>query len=195
MEQLEKAMQPTKKFTFVSSIPNVYKSVEYNTLRAKRSKEEDLLYNEVIENVTRDLEELGIKANYSVSILINELAWNLVIFSRLKHYLNIKDLLRYEGEYKLIEVHKTSEAYTDRKTDSKFYDIISQKDRIHPLYNEFLFKLEKSINKLLELLGLLPQQQLERKKVLFVEKLKQRLISIENGSSKYTIEAVESNKL
>ena len=188
MEQLQKSMEPYNGFTFISGFPKLYSKDESKVLRISRNQEEELLFREVHENIKKDLEEFGIKANYSISILINELAWNLILFSRIKHYLQIKEVMHYDPIYKLGEIQKTQE-YT-KKTDSKFYEAVDNREIIHPIYNGFLFRLEKSINKLLSLLGLLPQQQLERKKVLFVEKLKKRLISIENKDSEYAVEAI-----
>ena len=193
MENLKKSMGYDKETVFITSFPDAYKKDELKNLRIIRSEEEKLLFDEVLENIKKDLEDLNIIVNYSTTILITELAWNLVIFSRIKHLLGRKEIIKYKSNFRLSNIHKT--ATDSGQCNFRHYESIDNVDYIHPLYNEFLFKLEKNINKVLELLGLLPQQQLERKKVLFVEKLKQKLVNIEDKDSRYSVETLTTNKL
>lgn len=151
-------------------------------IRHKRANYEATLCQEITDNLLKDLEASGVTVNYSARILINEIALNLALLSRIKFYLVNRELIQSRYD------HKPSSICTNRLTGNKSikYEAVESKERIHPLYNDFVLKLEKTINQQLGLLGLLPEQQREIYKIKVIENYKKRLVELETGNSSYS---------
>lgn len=62
-------------------------------------------------------------------------------------------------------------------------------DNIHPLA-EYIEKLEKQLIFLLKQLGLLPEQVIERERIMIVKRLKKKLFEYEKGDNAYQVEAI-----
>lgn len=150
--------------------------------RHRRAQYEATLCQEITDNLLKDVEASGIPVNYSARILINEIALNLALLSRVKFYLVNRELIQHRYD------HKPASICTNRLTGNKSikYEAVESKERIHPLYDDFVLKLEKTINQQLGLLGLLPEQQREIYKIKVIENYKKRLIELETGDASYS---------
>ena len=152
------------------------------TVRLQRADFEKKLNDEVTENLVKDLTDSGAKVNYSMRILVNGIALNLITLSRVKFYLVNRELIQHRYDYKTSSISKSNlKSITEIK-----YDPVESKERVHPLYDDYVLKLQKAINKQLELLGLLPAQQIERQKIMVIEKMKKRLFEIEKDGVSYS---------
>ena len=180
-EMLDKAFSPKEDgFLIINEMP----IKDDREILLNRANFENKLKNEVIENLVNDLEHSGVKVNYSMKILISQIALNLILIERIKFYLQNRELVQYRYEYRPSSISKSNlKGLTEIK-----YESVESKERIHPLYDDYVFKLQKAINKQLELLGLLPTQQIERQKIMIIEKMKKRLLEVEKDGSSYTQE-------
>lgn len=151
-------------------------------LRRKRADYEATLCQEITDNLLKDVEASGVCLNYSIRILVNEIALNLMLLSRVKFYLVNRELIQHRYE------HRPSSINNNHLTGNKTmkYEAVESKERIHPLYDDFVLKLEKAINQQLGLLGLLPEQQRELHKIKVIENYKKRLVELETGNTSYS---------
>lgn len=161
-------------------------SEEKETRVLSRSEFEKLAYEEVVNSLKEDLAKLSIPVNYATKIIIGEIAMNIILISRIKWEFVDRPVVYRKNIIR--PSNYRSKLYAGEKSVS--YDIIAEQEIVHPVYSEFLPKLERELNKQLSLLGLLPQQQIERQKVILVEKLKKRLIDIRVGDDRYTTDAI-----
>tara|TARA_Y100000310_G_C20448716_1_gene699661 strand:+ start:296 stop:865 length:570 start_codon:yes stop_codon:yes gene_type:complete len=152
----------------------------------KRRDFEKEMYPEIVKGLEEDLKQLGQPITFAVKILIVELANNLILYSRIKFHMAHRNIIQNDNVCRL----DTKKQRKMTGETSYFYDIQYAKEGIHPLYDGFLFKLQKSINNQLKLLGLLPEQVIQRERIKVVERLKKKLVQIENPEGKYDVEMV-----
>jgi len=155
---------------------------------------ENETYLNIVSGLESDLEGLGVDVTYTARIIIGEVAMNLLFIQRVKAHLICKDLLVEKRILK--KNHISSEKnydYSHKKTTStrNFYDYYpSNNHSVHPLFEKLIPQLQKQINNGLKSLGLLPSQQSEKRKMIIVQKLRERC---EQLDKEYTIRA-ESEK-
>lgn len=150
-------------------------------IMADRIDFENKLNEEVTQNLINDIEDFGVKVNYSIRILINEIALNVIFLSRIKFYLLNRELIQHRYDHKLSSISKSNlNGFTEMK-----YTPVESKERVHPLYLDYVPKLEKALNHQLGLLGLLPTQQIEKQKIMVIEKMKKRMFEVEQEGLSY----------
>lgn len=162
-----------------------------NKKMLNRSEFEKLAYEEITQGLTNDLTELGITINYATKIIIGELAFDLILFSRLKFHTINRNLTREIVQYKPWMVKPSERVHNTKVTE---YSAIDSTEEMHPIYDDFIFKLQKNINKLLALVHLLPGQQMQQQKLVIIQKMKERLLDIEQKSGAYSVTAVAESK-
>ena len=167
---------------------------EEDLLNKDKQKRENDLYEEVVNGLKADMEKLGVEISYSSEILIREVALNILFMNRLKSQIICKGLLRDEKLWKKSYVSYNRDHYSGKSNKSISYDYFPGEQEIHPLFDKLIPKIQKQINEGLRQLGLLPSQQIERQKVILVEKLKKRLISLENNEGSYTADLIMERK-
>lgn len=161
----------------------------------KRMLENDL-YCEIIKGLEHDLEKLGMDLTYSTKIIIREVAMNLVLLQRIKTQFICRGLLRHKQELKKSYVSENNNRYSETSKKSFFYDnFLTNEEEVHPLFDRLIPKIQKQINYGLKQLGLLPTQQIEKQKLVIIKKLRQKLLSIEKGNKKYSIDSIEERKI
>jgi len=150
----------------------------------KKKKAEDDLYNEVVQGLESDMENLGMNMTYSSEIIIGEVAMNILLLNRIKYQIICKGLLREKQELKKSDVsYKKDAAYPSKKFESISYERYPMDEEIHPLFDKLIPKLHDQINRGLKQLGLLPVQQIEKQKLTIIKKLKQRYEEIDREYS------------
>ncbi len=152
----------------------------------KMKKAEDDLYNEIVQGLELDMENLGMSLTYSSRIIINEIAMNVILLNRIKYQIICKGLLRDKKVLKADHTtRKRDSAYPSNISKSISYDVfhIHGAEEIHPLFEKLIPKLQDQINKGLKQLGLLPVQQIEKQKLTIIKKLKQRFEEIDKEYS------------
>jgi len=178
---------------FGVSYPQTYQEEEL--LNEDKKKREHLLYEEVVNGLKKDMSELGLKNSYSAEILIKEVAMNILLMNRIKYQIICKGLLRDEQIWKRSHTSNNKDHYSGKSQKSISYEYYPGEQEIHPLFDKLIPKLQKQVNEGLRQLGLLPSQQVERQKVVLVEKLRKRLIDLKTNESQYTIDAIIENKI
>ena len=155
---------------------------EEETRDEKKKKCENDLYNEALVGLETDMKNLGMDLTYTSTILISEVAMNILLLNRIKFQLICRGPLR---ERKILKKTHTSleksSDYSLKKSTSKwdFYDYFpANEETIHPLFDKLLPKLQKQINDGLKALGLLPSQTIERQKLVIIKKLRQKCESL-----------------
>lgn len=133
------------------------------------------------------MEELGLKVNYAIKILIGELAQNLILVSRVKGVLIEGSLFHSKGKIKPTSIKQT-EAHGKRKRID--YEEVCIRDEINPIFSDYLPRLEKRNNQILRILGMLPEQQIERQKLVIIQNLKKKVMAIETQDKQYEVEAL-----
>lgn len=151
-----------------------------------RQEFERRTYQEITKELEQDLINVGIPVSYSTKILIGELAFNLILYSRVKFYLLNRDILK-EGYVWKVFGYSGNRLSNRKRID---YDQLYSKEYIHPLFGDYLIKLEKTINNQLRLLGLLPEQQIERQKIKLIQRLKKKLYEIGDQNKSVEVSAV-----
>ncbi len=189
INNLDSAFNPSD---FGVYYPETYK--EEDLLNKDKQKRENDLYEEVVKGLKEDMEKLGVESSYSSEILIREVALNILLMNRIKSQIICKGLLRDEKLWKKNYTSSKVDGYSGKSNKSISYDYFPGEQEIHPLFDKLIPKLQKQINEGLKLLGLLPQQQVERQKIILVEKLKKRLISLENNRQSYIVDAIIEKK-
>ena len=172
---------------FGISYPQTYTDEEL--LNEDKKKRENSLYEEVVNGLKNDMSELGLKSSYSAEILVREVAMNILLMNRIKYQIICKGLLKDEEVWKKSYVSEKITQYPN-KSKSISYERYPGEQEIHPLFNKLIPTLQKQINDGLKQLGLLPSQQVERQKLVLVEKLKKRLMEIRTPTETYTADAV-----
>jgi hypothetical protein len=157
---------------------------------SEKKESEDLTYTNIVEGLESDLRNLGAEVTYSSKILIGEIAMNLLFLQRVKRHMLCRDLLFEEEVLKHSRSSiKKDGSYSHKKTESvsKEYDYYpSHKLAVHPLFDKLVPQLQKQINAGLKALGLLPSQQAERKKLVIVQKLREKCEQLDR---EYTVRA------
>ena len=176
--------------------PSHYKFIsdKYLTGNEKESRQEleKALYEEIATNLEKDVQDLGIPVTYATKILIGEIAMNLVMVSRVKFIMVQDSLLRTRGKIKPTSVNK--EGRSSKRKTIDYEEVCPFEEDVHPVFSDFLPKLEKRINISLKLLGLLPQQQAERQKFMLIKKLKKKLFEVEDNEGSSELTAVFESK-
>ena len=167
---------------------------EEDLLNKDKQKRENDLYDEVVNGLKEDMAKLGVEISYSSEILIREVGLNILLMNIIKSQIICKGLLRDEKLWKKSYTSDKNDRYSGKSSKSISYDYFPGEQEIHPLFDKLIPKLQKQINEGLRQLGLLPSQQIERQKVMLVEKLKKRLISLENNESSYTADLIMERK-
>jgi hypothetical protein len=149
-----------------------------NDFNGPRKEEEDKTYQNIVSGLKSDLKSLGVDITYTTRIIIGEIAMNLLFLQRVKSSLICKNLLVEKRILKLTGSSSQKNAnYSEKKTSStsKSYDYYpTNNDSVHPMFEKLVPQLQKQINNGLKMLGLLPVQQLERKKMVVIQKLRQK---------------------
>ncbi len=177
---------------FTVSYPKNYE--EENLLDEEKKKKENDLFEEVITELKSDMSRLGMDCSYSSEILLREIAMNILLMNRIKLQVICKSLLRDRKLLRKDYVMSKNDRNIERTQKSISYDLYLGEEEVHPLFERFLPKLQKQINEGLKQLGLLPQQQVERQKIVLVEKLKKRLIDLRTNDQQYTVDATIQNE-
>lgn len=154
-------------------------SVEKKELIEHRKEKEDKLFNEVVKNLTEDLEFLGFEKTYSSEIIINMVAQNIVLMHRFKLKTAFNKLIIPESKFVCEKIITTRQYYSGKTRNEKYYDNILIGEKIDPLYEKYLPKLQKQISDGLKSLGLHPTQLVERQKITIVKKIRQKYEEIE----------------
>ena len=208
MSQKTQEIIEKEKITQDKNLDNVFNPSDYgvvynetpteeDALNEKKKKHEDDIYNEVIQGLQADMEELGMNITYSSKILIGEVAMNILLMNRIKHQIICKDLLRDKKVLKptyLSQKRDSADPYKRSKSIS--YDVlhIHRNEEINPIFDKLIPKLQKQINDGLKALGLLPVQQIEKQKLTIIKKLRQRYEQIDKEYSIKAEKEVLSNK-
>jgi len=161
--------------------------------RIARHEWEKKLCEEVTDGLTSDLKQWGLPDSTAADILIHMLALDLIFLSRVKFYFVAKELICRVNEIKPEVVN--SNVLQGKKEIS--YTQIDNGESIHPLFSDYIFKLEKAIHAKLKDLGLLPVQQIERQKMKLVENIKKRIFEFNSneGSISRDVEITKEKKL
>src|SRR3989344_2989206 len=167
---------------------------EADLLDEDRKKKENELYEEVVHELKSDMFKLGMENSYSSEILVRQVAQNVLLMNRIKFQIICRGLLRDKKLLKKDYVMDKNDRYSGKSQKSISYEHYFGEEEIHPLFDKFIPKLQKQINDVLKQLGLLPQQQVERQKIILVEKLKKRLIDLKTNEQQYTVDAIIENK-
>jgi len=195
----QKTQEPMKKVKYIQSgnLDRVFNPSDYKVVyneeptdedfyNEKMKKAEDDLYNEIVQGLELDMENLGMSLTYSSRIIINEIAMNVILLNRIKYQIICKGLLRDKKVLKADHTtRKRDSAYPSNISKSISYDVfhIHGAEEIHPLFEKLIPKLQDQINKGLKQLGLLPVQQIEKQKLTIIKKLKQRFEEIDKEYS------------
>jgi len=176
----------TKTFNPEHRMFNISKDDKDITKKFKnRASFESQIFDEVYTNLIKDLECCGVNANYSIRILIHEIALNLVLISRIKTHLVSRPP---SVEAQELKVHCVQ---NDRGTGKKLVEFLPYDGKEYvPQAYFFLIRLQKETTKLIEKLGLLPQQQVERQKLVIIERMKKKLVELENNGESYRVDAI-----
>lgn len=156
----------------------------------EKKEYEDLTYENIVGGLETDLRNLGAEVTYSAKIIIGEIAMNLLFLQRVKAHMLCKDLLVEKMILKNSHSSTTKDGtFSHKKTGSisKDYDYYPSNNlSIHPLFEKLVPQLQKQINAGLKSLGLLPSQQAERKKLVIVQKLREKCEQLDR---EYTVRA------
>ncbi len=187
MDKLSKIFNPEFSLFFISDYRTKEEQKEFYNNRTEFEKE---IYEEIYNGLISDIEKNGLPITYASKIIINEVALNITLISRIKFFLINTEPIADSIEYKLDNV--TSKK--DGKEKNYKYDAYSAPgEKISKVYT-YVLTLQKEINKQLKLLGLLPEQQARREKIAVVEQLRKRLFDVENGDVKHSAEVISERK-
>ena len=128
---------------------------EEQLLDENKKKAENELYTEVITGLKLDMSRLGIENSYSSEILLREVAMNILLMNRIKTQIICRGLLRNKKIFKPEYISMTKEPIAKTKESKTFYydTYISAEEEIHPLFENFIPKLQKQITEGLQHLG------------------------------------------
>lgn len=145
-------------------------------------------YSEIVQGLENDLINSGMNLTYASRILINQIASNLLILFQLKTEFITKGILQPK------KIWKKDKEITKKKNFSKntkdfCYEEYWGEDKVHPAYEKLIPKIQKKINEDLKALGLLPTQQIERRKLTIIQKLKQEHKDFLQKNQEYSVEA------
>lgn len=180
-------------------LDSIFNPAQFKILYPSEPKEEDFLdkekqgyerdtYNEIVDGLESDLQNLGMEITYSARIIIREIAMNILLIQRIKGHILCSNLIKDKRVLKQTFSAYKQEYSSTRKTKSIDYDWYpTQDEEIDPVIGKLLPQLQKQIHDGLKDLALLPCQQIERQKLTIVKKLKERFTAL-NGSE-ITIEA------
>jgi hypothetical protein len=195
-QNIEYTLEVQKNF-----LDSIFNPAQFKILYPSEPKEEDFLnkekqgyeqntYNEIVDGLESDLQNLGMEITYSARIIIREIAMNILFLQRIKGHILCSNLIKDKRVLKQTFISYRQEYLSSnaRKTKSIDYDWYPAHDEeIDPVIGKLLPRLQKQIHDGLKDLALLPCQQIERQKLTIVKKLKERFTAL-NGSE-ITIEA------
>ena len=154
-----------------------------------RAEFEKKAFAEITSNLKKNMRKIGLHVTYASEIIICELALNILIVSRIKHFLIDGSVTELRGKVKPICTKEDS--FKRKVTD---YEEVCHQSEINSIFTDLLPILEKMINTQLRLLCLLPEQQVQREKLTIVKKLRQRLLAVESKDQQYSVEAIFEGK-
>lgn len=170
-------METLSSFAFNPSSFEVVKCKDYQEkqkLIENRKQKESGLFNEVVEGLTKDLEISGFECTYSSKIIINMVAQNVVLMQRFKFETAFNELVVPESKLVFDKSIITKNDYFGKTRNERYYDNILIGERIDPLFEKSLPKIQKRISEGLKSLGLHPIQLIERQKITIVKKIRQK---------------------
>ena len=153
---------------------------------------EKSIFEETVTSLTDDLQKMGVEINFPIQVIIGEIAMNVIQIARVQFWIFVKNkpmqqVWSYKADYTKAE---EGGGYKKKCVERTPYE---SHEELSPLY-EYILKLEKRLNSNLELLGLLPKQQIERQKLVIIQKMRQRLMKIEDKEGTYTVEAIAKSR-
>jgi len=176
---LNNIFNPSRLKYFYTSI-NTKDDKESERVSKELTDNEKRYFIEICNELTKDLEELGLSVNFASKILIRKVALNMILLKKIIFQSFGTPLIR-DIPRKMIPLRNgNTTTYT-----ATYHDI-----ETHPFFEKLIFKFQKEIDNGLKQLALLPIQQIERQKLVIIKKLKQKYKNIEE---EYSIRA-ESQK-
>lgn len=140
-------------------------------------------YNLAFDCLIKELKEIGIVVGFAEKVLIGEVITNLILMAEAQNRILLEGTYWKKDNFKVYSVHKEfNHSYNNHMQSSCDF-------KIFPLC-EYILTLQKRTNQILEKLGLLPQQQVQRDKIKIIEKLKQQLLKVEKNGNEYEVNAV-----
>ena len=157
--------------------PPLARLLYHTALKANGGYLEPSLYAEVLNGLSNELQEQGMKITFSTKLLLEQVAMTVIRIQRAR-------LMETNSNLQVVGV-------ADTKLTSNYEEKVYPS--LHPITG-YIERLEKKLIYLLKQLGLLPEQQVERQKVMLVEKMKQRVLSLENNCGSYKLDLVAETK-
>lgn len=147
------------------------------SLKENNFQNELYLYDDVLEGLTEELKDNGFKITYSTKLLLEQICTTVVRIARIR-------TMEANSDLQLIRL---GDVQIDSSNGKMNYH------SVHPI-TEYIKELENRIIYLLKQLELLPTQVREREKIYLIQKLKKKLIKIEDKDSSYESELVSESK-